>query len=824
MIDSVESVFEDLPAKARTESGRTSCFHCGETCFGGEHKQDEKLFCCQGCLLVYDLLSENELGHFYDLRPHPGVRNRRSKTEWSYLDEPELERRLVDFRDEKLTRITLQIPAIHCIACVWLLENLFQLNPAIGRCVVNFPRREVAISFATGKSRLSELVALLASIGYEPQLNLGELERPKNTSGRKRQWLQVGIAAFAFGNIMLLSLPLYLGLDSLSGPGFKVLGGWLSVALALPAILYSASDYWKSALVSIRQRFMTLDIPIALGLLAIYGQSFFEVSTGKGPGYCDSLTGLILFLLCGRLFQKATYDRLIFDRDYRCFFPLSVVRKTAGSEQTIAISNVRQGDRLVVRNGELIPADSKLVSGNALVDYSFVTGESVPVEKNEDDYLFAGGQQIGAAIEIETLKPVSQGYLTSLWNDEAFKKKCEDLNTLTNRYSGRFTWTVLAVAIGAGLLWFFSGNSARAVKAFVSVLIVACPCALALAAPFALGTAQRLLAKMQVFLKNSLVIERMAKVQTIVFDKTGTLTARTSAISFSGPTLTIQEKKLIRSLSRHSTHPHAISIGSSMGDNAAAEPVIEFVETPGLGIKGEVSGHQLLLGSRAWLARHQVSISDLDLPPGSTSYVSIDGICRGAFVLTNDFRENIRKLPARLATRYEIALLSGDNDKERNRLEELFGNGARLLFDQTPFDKLSFIRNLQNSGKTVMMVGDGLNDAGALKQSDVGVAVVENVSAFSPASDVIIEAGQVPRLSNIMCFARTTARIVQLSFGISAAYNIIGISIAAAGLLEPLVCAILMPLSSVSVVLFACGATKWAETMSRCRVSKSIQP
>ncbi len=577
--------------KPRTE-GRVACFHCGEPCKDSSFARESKTFCCAGCLFVHDLLAETGMTQFYDLSRHPGVRVRAAakRDQWRYLDEPALQQRLLDFTDGKVSRITLRIPAIHCIACVWLLENLFRLHAGIGESRVNFPRREAAIQFSPDRIQLSELVALLHSIGYEPQLTLGELEKKERDPAGQRQWLQMGIAGFAFGNIMLISLPLYLGLDSLSGPMFRTLFGGLSLLLALPVLVYSASDYWRSAWLSFRQRVLTLDVPIALGLAALYAQSLFEIATARGEGYLDSLTGLVFFLLCGRIFQKKTQERIAFDRDYKSFFPLSATRRTGGGhwgrgrgardegrggleqggEEQVAISSLKVGDRLLLRHGELIPADSKLVEGDALIDYSFVTGESEPVAKTSGDYLYAGGQQMGGAIELETVKPVSQSYLTSLWNHEAFRKVNSDhLNSLTNRYSRRFTRLVIAVAIGAALFWVLSGDAARGLKAFTSVLIVACPCALALAAPFGLGTAQRLLARLQVFLKNVLVVERMAQVDAIVFDKTGTLTAaRASAVSFHGAAhgeLSSEERLWVYSLSRHSTHPHAVRIGESYG-------------------------------------------------------------------------------------------------------------------------------------------------------------------------------------------------------------------------------------------------------------------
>jgi Cu+-exporting ATPase len=711
---------------------------------------------------------------------------------------------------------------------VWLLENLFCFHDGIGKSLVNFPRREVSIAFDRAKISLSELAALLASIGYEPVLTLGELDKQKPDSARKREWLQVGVAGFAFGNTMLLSLPAYLGLDSLSAPVLKSLFGCLSMALAVPVLAYSASDYWRSARLALRQRVLTLEVPIVLGLAAIYAQSAWEILSGRGTGYLDSLTGLVFLLLCGRIFQKKTHDRLAFDRDYKSFFPLSVVRKTNVGEETVAISHLRIGDRLLLRNGELIPADGRLVHGAACIDYSFVTGESEPVARTAGDYLYAGGRQIGPAIELETVKPVSQSYLTSLWNHEAFQKnRDDDLNTLTNRYSRRFTRIVIGVAVGAGLFWLASGEGPRGLKAFTSVLIVACPCALALAAPFALGTVQRLSARAGVFVKNARVIERLAQVQTIVFDKTGTLTEPSiQRVGFHGRSevrgakceveqrwqsvdgLSVAEAGWVYSLARHSTHPHAGRIAFSLGEQDA-QPVRSFVETPGRGIEGNVHGHEIWLGAQEWLGRRGLVLPELGLPAGSSVHLAIDGQCRGAFVLANSLRPEIGKLLSQLAACYELALLSGDNERERELFRDVFGSNAQLLFNQSPLDKLSFIRQLQASAQTVMMVGDGLNDAGALKQSDVGVAVVERAGTFSPASDVILEAAQIGRLPAILDLACTATRIVKVGFGISALYNLAGISIAAAGLLSPWICAVLMPLSSVSVVLFACGLTSW---------------
>jgi Cu+-exporting ATPase len=482
-----------------------------------------------------------------------------------------------------------------------------------------------------------------------------------------------------------------------------------------------------------------------------------------------------------------------------------------------------------VRNGELVPADSRLVEGAGWIDYSFVTGESEPVERQAGDYLYAGGRQIGGALRIRTVKAVSQGYLTSLWNQEAFAKGNgrESLQSLTNRYSQRFTKLVIGIGLGAGLFWTWR-EPAMAVKAATSVLIVACPCALALAAPFALGTALRVLGRKQVFLKNAAVIEKLAAADAVVFDKTGTLTAgRTSGrgrMNFQGAALEAEERRWLCSIARHSTHPLARQLSEGLADEDADAVVTAFKETAGCGMEGEVEGRKIWMGSAAWLKSRGLKVPESaggrgvsegdgqrtpSAEPASAIHVAVDGQYRGCFGLCGELRPNLRPMLDELAAKYELALLSGDTEKERARFEELFGSCAELRFNQSPLEKLRFIQSWQSKGRAVVMVGDGLNDAGALRQSDIGIAVVEDMSTFSPASDVILGAERVPGLGEVFRFTRRTVGVVRASFVVSALYNAVGISIAATGGLSPVVCAILMPLSSVTVVAIACGLTSW---------------
>jgi Cu+-exporting ATPase len=352
----------------------------------------------------------------------------------------------------------------------------------------------------------------------------------------------------------------------------------------------------------------------------------------------------------------------------------------------------------------------------------------------------------------------------------------------------------------------FAGRD-RALKAAVSVLIVACPCALALAAPFTLGTAVRLLGRRQIYLKGPQIIESLSEINAVVFDKTGTLTsAGAGGIRFKGGPLTAEEQSWLYSVARHSTHPFSVRIAELLYDEEL--PIRSFQEIPGRGIAGTVAGCEIRIGSAAWLSAQDVQSPKVS-GTGSVAHVAINGEYRGHFALAGALRPDIKELVKALSTENRLALLSGDNEKERDQFENIFGAQGELRFNQGPLEKLQFIRDLQNTGKTVLMVGDGLNDAGALQQSNVGVAVVENTGAFSPASDIIMSASMVPRLAALLRFSKNAVKVVRLSFMISSLYNVIGISIAASGLLSPIVCAILMPLSSVTVVAFSCGVTAY---------------
>ncbi len=798
------SVYSDIS----TVETACSCYHCGDRCDDDSIREGERVFCCQGCLFVYQLLAQKDLTGYYNFDEQVRVSPKKVKTkDFEYLDLPSIRQKIIHFSQNGISRVTLFLPQIHCNACIWLLENLQRLDHGILTSHVNFLKKEAALTYDESKTSLRKISELLASIGYEP--NFAYDRRQGNTFSvvEKSLYIKLGIAGFCFGNIMLLSMPGYLSSASLD-LGFRKFFAYLSFILTLP-VLYSLGDYFKSAWVSLRQRSINMDVPISIGVLTLFGRSVFELLSSGGSGYFDTLAGLAFFLLVGKIFQKKTFYQLSFERDFRSYFPIAAIRRDENGETNIPIEEIKVGDRLIIRHHELIPADGLLRSEEALIDYSFVTGESQPVHAFIGDRVFAGGKQMGGAIEIDVTKEVSKSYLTELWNQEAFTQadtgKISHLSQMVAQY---FTLAILLIAVSAGIYW-LSFDGRTALNVFTSVLVVACGCGLPLSIPFTFGSVLRIFERYRLFLKNDLVVEKMARIDTVVFDKTGTLTIpRSGALSYEGSSLSQEQQGWVRALVRQSTHPMSRYIFESIAPRDSVH-VMQFEEVPGKGIRGKIGDHELAIGSHAWVTgkKYQKGAEEPLQAPVSRVYVSIDHELKGVYKIRSEYRTGLREVMVELNRNYELKILSGDHDGERPELKRIFGTKTDMLFKQLPIDKLNYIRSIQEAGRKVMMIGDGLNDAGALKQSHVGIAVTESTSSFTPSSDAILSADGFQHLPAFVALARQSMNVVYMCFGLIFVYNAVALSLAVQGLLIPLAAAIIMPLSAVTTVLFAVTMT-----------------
>lgn len=774
------------------------CFHCGnEVLKKDEIIFDEKSFCCNGCKTVYEIFSQNDLTCYYDFQASPGATPQDIKGKYDFLDNEEIVAKLLDFQEDTTCIVSLYIPHIHCSSCIWILENLQKLQQGIIASSVNFGEKKVRITYVPKETSLKQIVELLSSIGYEPYISLENYGETKKKIDRTLIY-KIGVAFFCFGNIMLLSFPEYFEVNEYWINQYRGFFRWLIFGLSLPTFLYSASGYYVSAYKSVRAGLLNIDVPIALGIIVMFVRSTVDIIFDYGQGFFDSMAGLIFFMLLGRLFQIKTYDFLSFERDYKSYFPIAVTKIASdGSEIPVQVYDIQKGDRLLIRNQELLPVDGILISEKASIDYSFVTGEAVAIEKKSGDKLFAGGKQLGKIIEMEVLFSVSQSYLTQLWSNDVFQKKVEQKHkSITDKVSRYFTPALLLLAAISFLYWVFI-DVTTAFNVFTAILIVACPCALALTAPFTLGNVLRIMGNKKLYLKNALVIEQLSKVNTIVFDKTGTITTnKKTAITYEGVELANAELKLLKNVLRGSNHPLSRRLYDFIPNQDRLD-IESFEEVIGKGIVATIDGKTVKLGSSQFLKTMTENTHKK-----TKVHVEIEGVYKGSYVFNNQYRQGLEQLFEKLSHEYDLFVLSGDNDGERKILEKMLPSNTTLVFNQKPDQKLQYLEKLQKEGKNVMMVGDGLNDAGALAQSNVGISISENVNVFSPACDGILDATQFNKIAYFMRFSKNAMRTIYMSFGISLLYNVVGLSYAVTGNLLPIVAAIIMPLSTITIVSF----------------------
>jgi len=773
------------------------CYHCGNTFDNELITIGDKFFCCNGCKTVFEIFSENDLTCYYDFDQNPGAIPEEIQGKYDFLDNQKIVTKLLEFNDNNIQVISLYIPHIHCSSCIWVLENLNKLQKNIVASQVNFPKKTITITFNSEHTSLKEIVLMLSSIGYEPYISLEDYEVGKKKIDRTLLY-QLAIAGFAFGNVMFLSFPEYFEVNEFWLEQYKYVFRWLMFAFSLPVVFYSAKDYFISAYKGLKTNLLNIDVPIALGISVLFIRSATEVIFDLGSGFFDSLTGLIFFLLIGKFFQQKTYSFLSFERDFKSYFPIAVTKiNTDTSEENTQIYDIVKGDRLLIRNNELIPVDGVLINGDATIDYSFVTGESVAVEKNSGDKIFAGGKQLNGIIEMEVLKSVSQSYLTQLWSNDVFNQEnTSKFKSLTDNISKRFTVFVLSIATIATLFWLFT-DASKALNVFTAVLIIACPCAIALAAPFTLGNLLRILGKKKFYLKNASIIEKMAKIDTIIFDKTGTLTStKKNEIKYDGKPFSIQEKAVLQNAVRISNHPLSRMLYDTFGNVDQIELDV-YNEIVGKGIEATANGISIKIGSQSF-----VEDCPKDIQFETAIHISIDGVYFGKYVFKNSYRKHMKGLFQKLKNNFNLSILSGDNKGEKRYLEKRLPSKVQFLFDQKPADKLSYIKSLQEKGNKVLMIGDGLNDAGALAQSDVGISLSENINVFSPACDAILDANKFKNISTYLEMSKKAIQIIKYSFVLSLCYNVIGLYFAVTGQLEPVTAAILMPLSSITIVVF----------------------
>ena len=733
------------------------CSFCGQPIFVKDSSAIMTNYCCSGCETA-EALMNGAAG------PGPDAATLNKYEHLSVAGEAEGLR----MYDKNWYSWELELPHIHCTSCLILLERMPEWLEGVYELRVSFSAKRAHIYFNNLVLNPSVLAAWLDYVGYPPKL-VGK------TKGNRGALADLGIAGFAMGNAMMSAFPEYFGLSESSNADLLYFFRYSTAFFATLSLFTAGRFYLLSALKSLSSRSWSLDVPIALGMLVLWGWSSYLLILGVSGGYFDSLAGLVFFLLLGRFLQTRTYSAFSFERTVKDFLPLSIYSEDQGA--FVRLEHLQLGENVYLPEGGIIPADL-LLKAPALIDYSFITGESDPVTLKANEVAKVGGKTL-SALQASVHAPPLISSLEHVW-----KSKDQSTGWVSARMTAIFTICVLSVALVSGAAWYFI-NPDRFVEIAVSVLIVACPCALSLAAPFAYGTARANLAKLGLYLKEGKGITYLSTLKNIAWDKTGTLTQRHSQTSIKWHKEDYPE--LLHAVSSRSTHPVSKSLSLAL---TPSYPVIlsNWQEWIGEGISAITEdGTELKLGAGKWLG----------LPEGPT-YFCVDDILVATIEVSAIYREGMADIfEALSAVRIGQFLISGDHPKElpASWVAHL---ADKSHFNQSPSQKAALLRTLPQTA----FIGDGLNDVKAMHEAHIGLSVVEEDLGYFPQSDGILLASGLSKLPAILRYSRRMVRVVRSAYVLSLFYNLLGVVIAVLGLLSPVIAAVLMPLSSITVVLF----------------------
>lgn len=787
------------------------CAHCGAPAGKNPIVEGNNSFCCQGCHSVYQILNSNGLCDYYALSEKPGVRRENGGNNSWTLDELDLMvQHFTLYSDENRTTILLHIPAMHCSSCIWLLEKIHQLDKGILGSRTDFVNKQLKITYNPQHTGFGKIVLLLGSLGYEPSL-MPESDQAAEKKESREILIKLGVAGFCAGNIMMFSFPQYLGLEPGTRDEFGRLFDAANAVFSLPLVFYSAGSYFKAFRQWIGMGSMSVKVPLALGIGALWLRSIYEVASATGAGYFDSLAGLIFFLLIGSWLQNRTFDTLRFGEKARYFFPLVARVKKDGEIKPVRVVNLKTGDRIVVKPNEIIPVDSILMHSDAFIDYAYATGESIPVHKVAGEVIFGGGKNTQGTIELEAIREFDQGKLTEIWKSaETEKKTVARTLSFEAKISRIFIWSTIFISGAAWAFW-IGRDTEKAWFALVAVLMVACPCALALAPPFAYNIVSNALAKAGLFVRKPEVVGILGEAGNLVFDKTGTLTDETLSEIKIPDSMSTQMRAVLLALASESNHPYSRMIAAALkGIEPAA--IDGFREFAGKGSEAICGTEYTKLGSYQWVTGKPSPEHSGD----KKVYFSINNVVAEPITIVNHVRDGLSQaLPELKSTGYTMVLASGDSDAEKSEIEKQFpAVFSDLMFNQSPADKVNTVKNLQKNGP-VIMVGDGLNDAGALNAGDAGLVITRDTNNFTPEASAILMADSLKKLPAMLRLAVKANKIVQETFFVSLIYNVIALALAASGQMNPLIAAILMPASSIVLMTYA-----WARTKKVIKIRK----
>jgi P-type Cu2+ transporter len=801
-------------------SSRVSCAHCELPVPAGAVSSDGPSFCCAGCRSVYEIVHAAGLTGYYAYRDKAEAVPVRAASARKYeeLDDASFQAEHCRTDESGDVSAELLLEGVHCGACVWLVERVGKVVPGVRSARLDLSRNVVSISWDGQRTRLSQIARGLESLGYPAHPS--HAEKTLATRARDRELLlRLGVAGAAAGNVMLMALALYSGAFSGMDPAYQAMFRWVSFAIATPTVFWAGSVFLRGGWAALRTRTPHMDLPVSIGILAGYAGGAVSTLTGRGEVYFDSLCTLIFLLLVGRYLQQSHHRRSTTQSELLLALAPQVAHVVEhDTERDVPAGTVAVGGCVRVSAGERIAVDGLVTRGAGSVDTSMLTGEPMPVEAEAATRVYAGTTCVAGELWIRTEAAGAATRLGRLMASvEATQRERAPIVRLADRVAGYFVLAILGVAALTFSLWLHF-DARYAVDHTVALLVVTCPCALGMATPLAVSVALGRAAKAGILFKGGEFMEELAKPGLIVFDKTGTLTrGEPELVHFVGDAAW---QAPLRALEQHSGHPLARAIVRAFPD--CSLPVTDVQLLAGGGIAGCVAGKQLLAGSPALVARELGGLPNWadqlvsrHAATGRTPVVLAEGgAVRAVAAFSDEIRPEARQALTQLAKLgYRFEISSGDHPAVVARTAHELGIEATAARGaQTPEAKLARIIALRERGERVFMVGDGVNDAAAMAAAHVGIAMHGGAETCLRAADVFTTRDGLTPLVLAAQGSRRTLAAIRRGIAISLTYNLVGIVLAVLGILSPLVAAIMMPLSSISVVSLALRAKTFEES------------
>ena len=782
-------------------------------------KENDLNFCCGGCQSVYHILKSENLDSFYEKLGNKTIKAplQVSNDDLSKFDSENFLNSYTTITKDGFVQIDLILEGIHCAACVWLNEKVLYDTKGVVEANINFTTNKARVVFNSDILKLSDIIKKIRSIGYNAYAYDSSIADKEASKAKQDYFVRMMVAVVCTMNIMMLSVAKYTGFFTGMSIEVKNMIHLAEFILATPVLFFSGFVFYKGAYFGLKNRIVNMDLLVSSGATMTYVYSLFVLFGAKGESYFDSVAMIITFVLVGKYLEvigkKSAIDTL--DK-IKSTLPLEAIVVKDGKKETKALNLVQVGDLIELKIGEKVPVDGKIISGNASFDESSLTGESIPVYKKTGDNIFSGTVILDSTILFEVVKDFKNSTFSSIVTllEDSLNSKPK-IQTLANKISRRFSLIILSIAFITFLVWYYFGldlgfyfegvnQFERSFITAISVVVIACPCALALATPMASLVGISELAKKSLLFKEAKFIETIANATTVVFDKTGTLTKGELEVSFV-EFFNKDEKSinLLYSLLDSSNHPVSIAVKRYIKENFEVSNVsledIKNIEAKGLSARYE--NIEILGGNEALLKEFDVKIN-IHLNSKFTQYLfCIDKKIVANFELKDELKDDAKELIEYLKEQnIESIMLTGDNNFVASSIAkelEISNYKANL----TPKDKADFIKDLKNSGKTVVMVGDGVNDSVALASSDVAIAMGNSADVSMMVSDVVMLNSKLKSLKDAFIISKKTYKHIKQNLAFSLIYNTITIPIAAAGFIIPLFAALSMSLSSLVVVL-----------------------